>query len=54
MPSIKEANLIDISKDTIVKDLGISMKATVENIDKYASAAPWREHFRTAMSMSIA
>ena len=54
MPSIKEANLVDISKDTIVRDLGISMKATLEHVDKDASAAPWRKHFRSAMSMSIA
>ena len=54
MPRIKKANLADISKNKIVKDLGISMKATVENINKCVSDTPWRKHFRASMSMSIA
>ena len=53
MRSIKEANLVDISKDTIVRDLGTSMKATLENIDKSNTAAPWRKHFRPAMCLGI-
>ena len=53
MPSIKKANLAEISKDEIVKTLGVSMKATLENIDKSNTTAPWRKHFRPAMCLGI-